>query len=144
MKKLTLLFFIPIILLSQDFKDQSLEDFSNKVVLDILSFDKKIDSLLFIQSKSDNMVIFYDNNYIKAQEIIEVGSDSLKLELLDFKRFQWKTNIKGRNNQKSSFSKKIAIDDINMVYYNEINFKEHILIGIIVTSTLFYLTFSPF
>ena len=143
-KKLILLFFSPLFLFSQEMFNQSLLDYNKKVVFDSLDSSKKIDTLNYIRSQSDGMVLFYNNKHTKVQYIIDIGNDSLTVELLDYKRFQWKTNTTGRNNQKSSINKTIAIDDINKIHYKNSNIVKHLLRATIITSIFFYIMFSQF
>ena len=143
-KKLILLFFSPLFLFSQEMFNQSLLDYNKKVVFDSLDISKKIDTLNYIRSQSDGMVLFYNNKHTKVQYIINIGNDSLTVELLDYKRFQWKTNTTGRNNQKSSINKTIAINDINKIHYKNSNIVKHLLRATIITSIFFYIMFSQF
>jgi len=143
-KKLILLFFSPLFLFSQEMFNQSLLDYNKKVVFESLDISKKIDTLNYIRSQSDGMVLFYNNKHTKVQYIINIGNDSLTVELLDYKRFQWKTNTTGRNNQKSSINKTIAIDDINKIHYKNSNIVKHLLRATIITSIFFYIMFSQF
>tara|TARA_B100001029_G_C14644902_1_gene226231 strand:- start:26 stop:460 length:435 start_codon:yes stop_codon:yes gene_type:complete len=144
MTKLPLFLYLPIFLFTQDLNNHTLADYNNKAVIDTLIFENKIDTLNYIQSQSSDIVLFYHNNYVKVQKIIQIETDSLKVELLDFKWNQWKTDIKGRDIQKSSLIKYIAIDDIDIVYYKVIKLNQQVLRAITLYSILFYVIFNLF
>ena len=107
-------------------QDNSSEDITNNfttTILNNLTFEQKRDTIIYIKSISDKMIITVNGKHIKIFEIIKIGIDSIEVELLNYNQFQWKRvgsqYLPQANKKSPSLKESISIEDINVIRYWE-------------------------
>ena len=96
-----------------------------------LSNQEKIDTLYFVKTQADKIIFgFSPEKSITVQEIVGIKDDSIRVELLQYRQFQWKKmwtinsagnyyNTPPNNTAQPEYRINISIQDIQQIQYKD-------------------------